>query len=396
MAILLSARASVAMIVNLVSSAFFGGPERQMIGLAKALPPEYRPIFFVFGERGRGDDIRGRAMLGATQREGFQTVELVHDVPNLLGMAREVSSRLREVGAEILCCHGYKADVVGLLAARIVGIPCVGVAHGWMAYTPKLAVYMACDWLALRQVEAAVAVCAAQADKLIAGGVRRDRVCTIRNAIATPAAVESLQPVRETLQTLFPRAPSRIVGVAARLSVEKGFDVLVLAAEIVARRYPDAGFVVFGEGPQRARLEKMIAARKLENSFLLPGFRADVESLVPGLDVAVLPSRSEGIPVAILEAMAAGVPVVASKVGGIPEAVIDGDCGYLVAPEDHEGLADRIMALLESDERRSAMGARARVRVATQFTFAVQAEQYARLFDRLRGRADIAPRAEAS
>jgi glycosyltransferase involved in cell wall biosynthesis len=128
----------------------------------------------------------------------------------------------------------------------------------------------------------------------------------------------------------------------------------------------------------------MIKDRKLEHSMVLAGFRSNVQALIPAFDIAALPSRSEGLPVAILEAMAAGVPVVATNIDGIPEAVIDGECGYLVASEDHVALANRLMELLESSERRSTMGARGRERIVTDFTFPVQAEKYAALYDHVR------------
>jgi glycosyltransferase involved in cell wall biosynthesis len=255
---------------------------------------------------------------------------------------------------------------------------------------------MACDWFALRQMDATVAVCNAQADKLIAGGIQRDRIFAIRNAIAAPAVVEVPPQARETLESLFPKPPARIIGTAARLSVEKGIDVLVQAAEIVTARFPSAGFVVFGDGPQRARIEKMIADRDLSSSFVLAGFRSDVQTLFPAFDIAALPSRSEGLPVAILEAMSVGIPVVATSVDGIPEAVVDGDCGYLVPSEDHVALAERLLELLESDERRAAFGARGRERVLSEFTFPVQAEKYAAVYDHAIQQRSHPARAEAS
>jgi glycosyltransferase involved in cell wall biosynthesis len=80
--------------------------------------------------------------------------------------------------------------------------------------------------------------------------------------------------------------------------------------------------------------------------------------------------------------MSVGLPVVATSVDGIPEAVIDGDCGYLVPSEDPAALADRLVDLLESDELRSTMGARGRERVLAEFTFPVQAQKYAEVYDR--------------
>jgi predicted dehydrogenase/nucleoside-diphosphate-sugar epimerase/glycosyltransferase involved in cell wall biosynthesis len=384
-------------VVNLIASGFYGGPERIMVGCAKAMPPGYESVFFVFGERGRGDEaVRGTEMIEAARREGFETVELRHDRPNIPAMVLEVAERLRDVKADVLCCHGYKADVIGVMAARLAGIPAVGIAHFWIASTKKMGVYMTFDWLALRRMDATVAVCDAQVEKLIDGRVRPDRIFAIRNAIEAPAAVDVPAGARAALEAYFPNPVRVIAGTAARLAVEKGIDVLVRAVEIVVRRHPDAGFVVFGDGPQRAQYEAMIAERNLGGSLVLAGFRSQAQTLFPALDILALPSRAEGLPVAILEAMSVGLPVVATAVDGIPEAVIDGQTGYLVASEDHEAFADRLMRLIESEALRREMGARGRERVLTEFTFPSQAQKYARVYDRVIARRNKQLGAEAS
>src|SRR6185437_6008288 len=101
----------------------------------------------------------------------------------------------------------------------------------------------------------------------------------------------------------------------------------VAAAERVLREQPSAGFVLFGEGHERASLQKQINAAGLGQSFIIAGFRADLDRFVPHFDLMVLPSYTEGMPNVILEAFAAGVPVVATAVGGTPELVEDGVSG---------------------------------------------------------------------
>jgi len=177
--------------------------------------------------------------------------------------------------------------------------------------------------------------------------------------------------------------PTLVVGAAGRLSPEKGFDVFIDAAALVRRERPDAGFVVFGDGPLRERLEKRVAERELVGAFVLAGFRPDVERFLPFLDVAVLSSHTEGLPVVVLEAMAARVPVVATAVGGTPEVVEDGVTGWLVPPGNVAVLAQRIGELLSDETNRRRMGAAARQRVEDEFTFARMSEQYLELFERL-------------
>jgi glycosyltransferase involved in cell wall biosynthesis len=190
---------------------------------------------------------------------------------------------------------------------------------------------------------------------------------------------------RAKLLRCFPAAPMRIVGAAGRLSPEKGFDVLVRAAERVVRRDPSVGFVVFGEGACRARLQRQIHDAGLNGSFVLGGFRRDLDRFLPFFDLLALPSYTEGMPNVVLEAFAAGVPVVATAVGGAPEVVEDGHSGFLVPAGDDAALADRIGAALETEERLRDMGMHGRQRVHDQFTFAVQTREYRRLFEELKG-----------
>src|SRR6185436_13855396 len=121
-----------------------------------------------------------------------------------------------------------------------------------------------------------------------------------------------------------------VIGAAGRLSPEKGFKVLVAAAALVRRQHPDAGFVLFGDGPLRSEIERCIVEHGLQNAFVLTGFRNDLNRFLPNLDLNVMSSFTEGLPVILLEAGAAGVPTVATAVGGIPEVVDDGKTGHLV------------------------------------------------------------------
>src|SRR5262249_56190527 len=109
-------------IVHLTASPFFGGPERQMLGLAVALPDEYRSIFLSYSERGLC-----RPFLEQLRHHGFEAVELRHNAPNIHAAVREAVSCIRDFRADVLCCHGYKPDVLGLIAARPPALPVLPV-----------------------------------------------------------------------------------------------------------------------------------------------------------------------------------------------------------------------------------------------------------------------------
>ncbi len=285
--------------------------------------------------------------------------------------------------ADLLCCHGYKADLVGLLAARQRGLPVIAVARGWTAASWRVRFYEWLDRLSLRRMDAVVCVSDGQARKVREAGVPAERLHVIRNAIRTERFGTTVAPSRSFLQSFFPLPRTLLIGAAGRLSPEKGFDLFVEAAGIVVRSRPGAGFVLFGDGPLRDRLAAQIARRKLQRHVVLAGFCSDLDRWLPGFDATVLPSYTEGLPNVVLESFAARVPVVATAVGGTPEVVEDGVNGYLVPPGQPAALAGRLLELLGSETLRDHMGQQGYRRVREQFTFAAQARRYAALFEAL-------------
>jgi glycosyltransferase involved in cell wall biosynthesis len=365
-------------IVHLMASPFFGGPERQMLGLAKHLPATTTSFFLTFAESGKG-----QAFLDQVQAHGFQGMALEHNTPDLRLAAQEIARRIQKLGADLLTCSGYKPDIIGWLAARQAGIPVVSISHGWTAATLKVRIYETMDRLVLHGMDAIVCVSEAQAGRVRRAMVPAKKIVMIRNAI-DPDAFASPDPAYSALlRQFFPSPVKHIVGAAGRLSPEKGFGQLVDAAALVGKLNPDIGFVHFGDGPERSAITRQIAARGLRQRFILAGFRSDATRFFPFMDLMVLPSYTEGLPVVLLESFAAGVPAVASAVGGTPEVLSDGLNGYLVPPGDSAALAQRILHLLADEPRRQAMGRHARQHVVDHFNFAAQAAQYQKLFDRL-------------
>jgi glycosyltransferase involved in cell wall biosynthesis len=176
------------------------------------------------------------------------------------------------------------------------------------------------------------------------------------------------------------RAPT-VVCVAA-LRPEKGHDTLLAAFAEVLRAIPEARLVLVGDGPERGALEATIEAGGMTGSVELRGRVAEVWPHLADADVFVLASPAEALGIAIMEAMAAGLPVVATDVGGIPELVTPGVTGELFAVRDHGALAQQLIALLRSPERRAAMSAAAVEQAATMRMERSVAE-YFELYDRL-------------
>jgi len=261
------------------------------------------------------------------------------------------------------------------LAARAAGRPHVwhvreflaGVSPAWRAY----------EWLMFLLSSRIVCNSRAVAAQFHPA-IRRRKVAVIYNGIPTeevsaPSASQRAAFLeRHGIADGYP-----IAGVAGRINLDqKGQDVFVRAAALLAERFPRAGFVIAGSPypgneAQEARLRRLIGELGLRDRITFTGEVADLACLYSALDICVLPARKpEGLGNVLLEAMALGKPVVGSAVGGIPEVIEHGENGYLAEPGDPESLARALNSLLVSPELRRRMGAQGRRRFEEQFIFA--------------------------
>jgi glycosyltransferase involved in cell wall biosynthesis len=213
-----------------------------------------------------------------------------------------------------------------------------------------------------------------------------DRVLTIHNGLdfPEPASAATTAAIRESLG--LPCRGGQLITAVGNLRMVKGFDVLIDAAAEVCARFREASFVVAGgvyEASYRDELLNMVERLGLSERFHFIGHQANVFPLLCATDVFVLPSRSEGFSNALLEAMAAGRPAVATRVGGNAEAIVQGKTGFLVEPEDREGLADQICRLLQTPEQAEAMGRAAQEAVKTKFSMENMIEGVVGVYDGL-------------
>jgi glycosyltransferase involved in cell wall biosynthesis len=133
--------------------------------------------------------------------------------------------------------------------------------------------------------------------------------------------------------------------------------------------FPDLRYVVFGDGEMEAELRSLAASLEIGENVLFAGYRTDLPRLLPALDVFLFPTLREAMGIALIEAMAAGVPVVATRVGGIPEVVVEGT-GVLVSPSDPVGMADQVGRVLRQPALRGSLVEAARERVRSEYSSA--------------------------
>ena len=139
---------------------------------------------------------------------------------------------------------------------------------------------------------------------------------------------------------------------------------------------PDLRIWLVGDGPQRGELVALAASLGLDDAVHFAGVQYDVAGYMQAADLLLLTSDTEGIPAVVLEAGLHGLPVVATRVGGVPECVLDGETGLLVDADDEAGLANVALSLLQDPARRQMMGRRAREWVTENFAMDKIARQY--------------------
>ena len=142
------------------------------------------------------------------------------------------------------------------------------------------------------------------------------------------------------LQREFSLTPgSPVVGIVAALRPEKNHELFLQAAKLIHNALPTTKFLIVGDGPRRTALESLAAELDLEDAIRFAGIRHNVSEVLSLIDVFMLTSHMEANPASILEAMACEKPVVATRVGSVPETVLDGRTGYLVPPRRRRAIS---------------------------------------------------------
>ena len=362
-------------IAHVLASPFFGGPERQALGVARAMRPEANSVFLTMQDGPRSAEFDDEA-----RSAGFEVHPLRNNWPHMLRCRREIADFVRSLRCDVVCTHGYKPDILGWMAARAARVPAVSVAHGWTGATWKVRLNEWLDRQVMKRFDRVIGVSAMQSRRVRRAGVADDRIVTVLNAVDPDAMGKSDSGLRQQMVRPFKVEPTMLWIAAGRLSPEKGVDQLIDAFAMVRPRVPTACLLVYGDGPLRESLLAEVKKRDLQHAVHFAGHVRDLERRLPQADGFVLPSRTEGLPVILLEAMAAGVVPVAFDVGGIGEVIADFQDGRLIEAGNIEALADAMVRVSEDEAERGEMSEAARSKIDARFTHADQATAYIEVF----------------
>jgi glycosyltransferase involved in cell wall biosynthesis len=354
-------------IVHVVLSMDVGGLERVVLDLAREGQSRGQRVSIICLERpgmlAPQVQAAGIPLWCVDKRPGLRC-DVVGRLRGLLHQLRPDIAHTHQVGALFY---------TGLAAWKMCGL---GVVH--TEHSQRYAEHFRTRLLACLANRFAHRVCCVSRD--IADRMRADRVApsckivVVANGIDTGRMPEPIHAAALRRSLGIP-AGVPVIGTVGRLAEVKRQDALLRAFAVVQASIPEAHLILVGEGPLRGALEKLGAALQLDHVHFV-GYQSNPEPFYRLLTTFALTSRSEGMPLAILEAGAAGAPVVATRVGGVPEVIIDGQTGSLVDPGDERGLAEAILRYCRDPELGRRTGAAARQHIEAHYSCRAMADNY--------------------
>jgi len=369
----------------------WGGGQVQSLGLAVALAHRGEETWFVAQP---GSELDSRLRDSYLR---WETMPL-RGLPGLRSV-RHLARRLTELQPDIVHVHESASHVVAGLAARMAAragaLPCAPTVAGHreagdgkaraggprIIATRRTAAPLRRSWLGrakyLLWCDRLICVSEAIRTRCLAAGLPESLLTVI------PDFVDCRHFDSGVGQELAPGTDSPTLLTIGRLTASKGHRVLLRAMREVVRRMPGARLLICGTGMDEAALRRQAHALGLGDRVEFLGFAPDVRRVLAQADVFVMPSLSEGLGVAVLEAMAMAKPVVSSDAGGLPESVIDGETGLVVAAGDAGALAEALLDLLTDPARATKMGQAGRERALSHYDRPRIVERITALYDQV-------------
>jgi glycosyltransferase involved in cell wall biosynthesis len=367
-------------IFYLVDSLNVGGTETQAVELARRMDlAKYEVTLACLRKQG---PLLERLNGSAVNIVEFHPQGGIDSLRGLYQVAR-MAAYLRRGKFDVVHAHDLWSNMVAVVAGKFAGVPVIvtsqrDLSHGeWYQSNRK-------KWLRRAQnASSAVVTNARTIREGLVGqeGLAADKVRVIYNGVDLER-FESRPTMRARLFPGTERA-KLIVLVGNMHSDVKGHSTLIAAAREVVSRFPQARFVLVGDGEKRKQFEAAVQAAGIAANFMFLGRRNDVADILAACDIAVLPSAAEGMPNAVLEYMAACLPVVASAVGGNLEVIADGATGLLVPAGDAAALGQALSRLLADDLLSLRIARNGRELVEQRFSFERLTREVGALYEEL-------------
>jgi glycosyltransferase involved in cell wall biosynthesis len=368
-------------IAYLIDGLSMGGAERLMVPILKHLSrDDFEPHVCALQSKD------GNPIAKEIRRLGI-TVECL-DIKRLRdpGAIPRLILYLKEIKADLVHTQLEAANILGSISAKVLRLPSVSTIHVMpsLDVKAKTRVHQKVEWFVLRRFCDRVISVSEEARQyhLKISAASPGQVTTIYNGIDL-SAFTSMDAVVErgiTRAELGIPANADVLVTVAVLRPPKGIQFMLRALPAILAAHPNTYYLIVGSGSHQSALLDEASKAGVKERVIFAGMRRDVPRLLAASDVFVLPTLTEALPTVLAEAMAARLPIVASRVGGIPEMIADGQNGILVAPENVGGLAKACLHLLENPEKRLDMGEEGWKTVNRKFSIVRQVEQLKDLY----------------
>ncbi len=365
-------------VMRVIARLNMGGPALHVSYLSAGLIERGYRTTLVSGTLARGES----SMSFVADRLGVRVVPLaelgreispVRDIVAALKLAKLI----RQERPHILHTHTAKAGTVGRLAALLAGParPAIVVHtfHGHVLrgyFDPvRTGAFRLLETALARVATALVAVSPEVRDELVRLGVApQSKFVVIRLGIELEKRVHAEPGLREESRRTLGVAPDRfLVGWVGRMTGVKRVDDVLLSFARLRELGVDAVLALVGDGPDRDSMEMRARELGIIRHCLFLGYQEEVAPFYAAFDAVMLPSANEGTPVSVIESLSAGRPAVATRVGGVPDVLRDGEDGFLVDTGDVEALAQRLAQLARDPELRTRMGEAGRSRILRRY-----------------------------
>lgn len=297
-----------------------------------------------------------------------------------IGVVRQLADLINRNGIDIIHTHGYKSDIIGLMAARKAGIRCVSTPHGYPARAGfKMSLFIRAGVVALKRFDAIAPLSPDLMKDMKRFQIRPDKVHFIENGVD----LTELEPHRKLSDASSGKLAAPHLGYVGQLIARKNIANMIRMFQRVWQQYPEAQLTLVGDGSDRPALEALAQSLPCADRIRFMGFCSDRLDLVKTFDAFVMTSSLEGIPRCLMEAMAIGTPVIAYDIPGVNDLVQDGETGLLAPLGDIEQLARQVLRIAEEPVLRHQLIQQARTRVDEHFSARRMAAEYEALFSEL-------------
>lgn len=314
--------------------------------------------------------------------EGVKILAFNKQKGNDLGLIYQLYRLLRQERPHCVQSHNWGTLFEGLVSAKLARVP--AFIHAERGTIERRRRNLILQWLLWRRVDQVLCVSELHRQRLSeAVGFSRDRIRPIANGVDT----DTFRPCpngKETIRSMLGLKPEQFyIGTVGNLRPVKNQVLMLRACRKLCQNYENVRVIIAGTGPLQDELSHYTKELGIQHKVQFLGARTDIPDVLNAMDVFVLPSLSEGMPNAVLEAMACGLPVVATRVGGLPEVVEDGETGILTPSQDEAFLESALFNLLHDDTKRQMLGEKGRKRVLEHFSLDKMVEEYQNLYHAL-------------